>query len=101
MPTVKLTDLSIASAKPQKKIYALNDIETPGLQCVINPSGKKTFRLKTRTFAKKIGIFPVVKYAEAKKTALVWYGELIQGEKPSVKPKKEKVQQVTVDQLLE
>lgn len=67
MPTIKLTDLVITSAKPQERIYALNDLETPGLQCVINPSGKKIFRLKTRSFSKKIGIFPVIKYAEAKK----------------------------------
>jgi len=101
MPTIKLTDTLITSAEPQQKIYALNDRETPGLQCVINPTGKKTFRFKTRTIAKKIGIFPVVKYAEARKISLVWYGELIQGKELGKRAKQEEVQTLTIDQLIQ
>ena len=100
MPTVKLTDALIAAAEPKETIYALNDLETPGLQCVINPKGKKTFWLKTRSVAKKIGIFPIVKYAEARKTSLIWYGDLIQGKTPEKKTKTEEVKKITVDQIV-
>ncbi|MEI8295451.1 MAG: Arm DNA-binding domain-containing protein, partial [Alphaproteobacteria bacterium] len=85
MPKVKLTDAVVSAALPQETIYDLNDTETPGLQCVINPKGKKTFKLRVRNFEKKIGVFPVVKCAEARKTALMWYGELIKGDKPGGK----------------
>ena len=46
MPRAKLTDALIASSLPQEKVYDLNDTEIPGLQCVINPKGKKTFKLR-------------------------------------------------------
>lgn len=102
MPKVELSDSIIKAAVPQDKIYALNDSSTPGLQCVINPSGKKTFRLKTRNIAKKIGIFPIMKYTEAKSIAIIWHGEHLKGEKPGVKEKtSQKPTKKTVDQLIE
>src|SRR5262245_52187883 len=102
MPTLELDDAVIKAAQPQEKIYALNDRFVPGLQCVINPSGKKTFRLKTRSIAKKIGIFPIMKYAEARSTAIIWYGAYLNGEKlVAQESRSKKSTKKTVDQLVE
>jgi len=102
MPRVKLTDAVVSAALPQKTIYDLNDTETRGLQCIINPRGKKTFKLRVRNFEKKIGTFPIVKCAEARKIALMWYGELIKGDKPgSKKETLSKKKDVTVDSVIQ
>lgn len=100
MPSVKLTDAVIATSMPQEKLYDLNDIETPGLQCVINPKGKKTFKLRVKNFEKRIGVFPVIKCAEARKIALMWYGELLKGGAPG-KKEEAKTKELTLDSLIQ
>jgi integrase len=100
MPRVKLTDALIASSLPQDKVYDLNDTETPGLQCVINPKGKKTFKFRVQNVQKKIGVFPIMKCAEARKITLVWHGELIRGDKPGKKEEKPEIKDITLDGLI-
>ena len=101
MPKVKLTDTLIAEALPQEHLYDLNDTETPGLQCVINPKGKKTFKFRVRNTEKKIGNFPIVKCAEARKITLIWYGELLKGEEPGRKEAKPKNKEIMLNDLVE
>ena len=81
-PRVKLTDALVASTLPQDKVFVLIDTEVPGLQCFINPKGKKSFKLRIRGFQKEIGQFPLIKCTEAKKTAMIWRGGFLKGEKP-------------------
>lgn len=77
MPRVKLNDDLIMSTEPKATLYVLSDINTPGLQCFINPKGKKTFKFRVVGVQKEIGRFPFTKYAEAKKIAHIWYGDLL------------------------
>lgn len=101
MPRVKLTDAFISSALPMERVYDLNDIETPGLQCVVNPKGKKTFKLRVQNFQKTIGVYPIVKCAEARKIARIWYGDLLRGEKPTdQKEEKIEIKDITLDELI-
>ena len=57
-----LTDIAIRNAKLKDKPYKLSD--TAGLYLLINPSGKKYWRLKYRFSGKEkllsIGVYPVV-----------------------------------------
>ena len=100
MPRVKLTDSIIASAVPKDKVYDLNDTETPGLQCVINPKGKKTFKFRVQNVQKKIGIFPIMKCAEARKITLVWHADLISGGKLGKKEEKPAIKDITLNELI-
>lgn len=71
MPSLKLIDSIIAAAELKEKPYDLNDTEVPGFQYVINPKGKKTFKLRVQNFERKISVFPVKKCAETRATALI------------------------------
>jgi integrase len=100
MPRIKLTDALIASSLPTDKVYDLNDTETPGLQCVINPKGKKSFKLRVQNVQKQIGRYPLMKCAEARKIALMWYGELIREGKLEEKKEKPEIQEIRLDDLI-
>lgn len=100
MPRAKLTDALIASSLPQEKVYDLNDTEIPGLQCVINPKGKKTFKLRVKNVQKQIGRYPLMKCAEARKIALIWHGELIREGTLESKEEQSSIKEITVDDLI-
>jgi hypothetical protein len=64
-----LSDISAKKAQPQDKAYALRD--GGGLWLVIEPTGKKWWKLRT-TFAKKdnsfsLGEYPTVTLSKARK----------------------------------
>jgi hypothetical protein len=99
---LKLTDHLISSTLPQDKFFVLIDTEVPGLQCFINPKGKKSFKLRIRGLQKAIGQFPIIKCADARKTALIWRGELLKGNNITEKAEdKKENQDITIDQLIE
>lgn len=98
---LKLTDHLISSTLPQDKFFVLIDTEVPGLQCFINPKGKKSFKLRIRGLQKAIGQFPIIKCADARKTALIWRGELLKGSGLVHKAEKAEVRDINVDQIIE
>ena len=75
-----LTDLTIAKVKPdpQKRIE-IPDRQQPGLYLVVQPSGKRSFAVRTRLAGKPIkvtlGQVGVIDLAEARRRA----GEALQG----------------------
>ena len=100
-PRVKFTDNMIASTLPQEKVFVLIDTEVPGLQCFINPRGKKSFKLRVRGFQKEIGQFPFTKCADARKTALIWRGDLLKGKKPKEQEEATpEIRDISVDDLI-
>lgn len=68
-----LTDKSVAALKPAMKRYEVRDVLLPGFGVRVTTDGQKSFNLSFRYGTKqrrlKLGIYPRVKLAEARKKA--------------------------------
>ena len=87
-----LPDISVKNAKPKDKTYSLRD--GAGLWLVIEPTGKKWWKLKT-VFAKKensfsLGEYPTVTLSKARKKRDNIRGQVVAGIDPAVSRKTEK-----------
>jgi integrase len=73
MSRIKLTHSLIQQALPKEKPYALSDSCVPGLQLVVNPSGRKTFSFRSQNFRKALGIFPLMKVSASRREAIAYH----------------------------
>ncbi|MDP5131151.1 MAG: tyrosine-type recombinase/integrase [Paraglaciecola sp.] len=104
--TRPLSDTEIKNAKPKNKIYALYD--NNGLQLRISPSGSKTwlFRYRRPVVLKtnniKLGTYPALKLAAARKLTLTYREKLAIGIDPQKWLEEQKyIKQIEINNTLE
>ena len=90
---MKLTACQVETAKPKEKPYKLAD--GGGLYLLVNPNGKRYWRLKYRSLGKEkllaIGVYPDVSLAEARNKREDAKRTLAAGNDPSLERKIEKL----------
>jgi hypothetical protein len=90
---MKLTARQVETAKPKEKPYKLAD--GGGLYLLVNPNGKRYWRLKYRSLRKEkllaIGVYPDVSLAEARSKREDAKRTLAAGNDPSLERKIEKL----------
>ena len=90
---MKLTARQVETAKPKEKPYKLAD--GGGLYLLVNPNGKRYWRLKYRSLGKEkllaIGVYPDVSLAEARSKREDAKRTLAAGNDPSLERKIEKL----------
>ncbi|ELE7696543.1 DUF4102 domain-containing protein, partial [Escherichia coli] len=90
---MKLTVRQVETAKPKEKPYKLAD--GGGLYLLVNPNGKRYWRLKYRSLGKEkllaIGVYPDVSLAEARSKREDAKRTLSAGNDPSLERKIEKL----------
>lgn len=90
---MKLTARQVETAKPKDKPYKLAD--GGGLYLLVNPNGKRYWRLKYRSLGKEkllaIGVYPDVSLAEARNKREDAKRTLAAGNDPSLERKIEKL----------
>jgi len=92
-----LTDFAIRAAKPREKAFKLSD--GGGLHLLVNPKGKKLWRMKYR-FAEKekllsFGPYPITALADARRKRDEAKRLLAEGTDPSAQKKRDKIAAVT------
>jgi len=88
-----LTDTTVRTAKAKDKQYKLSD--AAGLYLLVQPNGKKYWRLKYYFAGKEkllsIGVYPLVSLSEAREKGLLAKKQLIHNIDPSEHKKKQKL----------
>jgi integrase len=87
----KLTQSTVDRASPEASRYILTDIAIPGFWLVVEPSGRKTFKLRYRVGGgrsgtirePKIGDATSMKTEKARSIAAEWHAEVAKGGDPS------------------
>lgn len=88
---VKLTQSTVVAAKPEAARYVLADTSIPGFWLVVEPSGRKTFKLRYRVGGgragtvrePKIGDASAMKAEMARSIATGWLADVAKGGDPS------------------
>lgn len=87
----KLTQSVVNTARPEDVRYVLTDQSIPGFWLVVEPNGRKTFKLRYRVGGgrggtvrePKIGDAKAMKAEKARKIAEDWYADVAKGKDPS------------------
>ena len=101
----KLTKRMIEKLEPEDKDYCVADSELPGFGIRVLPSGRKSVILqyrasRTKVRKKTLGMFGILSVEEARKKAFAMLTELQLGTDPVAAEKQEKVQKLTMSDLI-
>jgi integrase len=86
----KITQSAVNGAKPEATRYILTDVTIPGFWLVVEPGGRKTFKLRYRVGGgrggtvrePKIGDATAMKAEKARKIAEDWHADVAKGKDP-------------------